>query len=164
VLEQADILVAHHGDRFDLPMFQGRLLINGLNPLPKICSIDTLKIARRHFKLNSNKLDYLAKVLGYKGKTENPKGLWKRTFFGEEKALRIMGKYNKNDVDILTYVFEKLMPFIPHKLLKRDILECKNEICDGNMVKKGFLDTNKGRYQRYRCKLCHSWSLGSKIM
>src|SRR5690554_6667888 len=63
-LSEADAIIAHNGDNFDLKFFNTRAVYHGFDLLPNIISIDTLKIARKHFNFNSNRLDYLAKFLG----------------------------------------------------------------------------------------------------
>lgn len=163
VIEQADAHVAHYGDGFDLPMFNTRLIVNGLDPLPKIKSLDTLKIAKRHFNFNSNKLDYLAKFLGYKGKMDNPKGLWMRCFEGDKASLKHMGKYNKVDIDILEYVFNKLMPFVQNHQLNMGMFlkgaRCPNPTCGSTNIEwRGYNYTRVSKYKRFVCKDCRGWS------
>jgi len=58
-LASADVLVGHNGDKFDLKVFNARLACHGLDPLPPIKTIDTLKVARKYFRFTSNRLDYL---------------------------------------------------------------------------------------------------------
>ena len=57
IAAQADEMVAHNGDRFDIKWFNTRNLVHGLPPLPHYKTVDTLTIARRHFYLQSNRLD-----------------------------------------------------------------------------------------------------------
>ena len=45
LMKQADYLVAHNGDRFDLPMVNNRLLGNRLDPIGHVQPTDTLKPA-----------------------------------------------------------------------------------------------------------------------
>ena len=54
VLSQADMLIAHNLDNFDLKKANARFLIHGLDPIPYNKNLDTLKVARRNFKFNSN--------------------------------------------------------------------------------------------------------------
>ncbi len=158
IISQADIWVAHFGVGFDIKMFNGRLLLSGLPPLPNIPHYDTCLLARSLFKLNSNKLDYLAKQLGYKGKTENAKGLWRKCFEGDEKSLKQMAKYNRNDVDILNFVFEKMMPFIKiHPITPKDA-KCKNLICQSSNIEfRGYGYNKNGKYRRFQCRECSTW-------
>ena len=160
VISQADAWVAHYGSHFDIKMVNGRLLLNGLEPLPNIKSYDTCILARSHFKLNYNNLDYLAKSLGYKGKTHNAQGLWRRCFEGDVKSLKQMGNYCKNDVDILTYVFEKLLPFLKtHPITPKNVL-CQNPICQSNDIEyRGYCVNKTGKHRRYQCKHCGSWGM-----
>ena len=70
VLSQADEAVGHNIDKFDMKWFNTRCLTNGLPSLGIIKTVDTLVIARRRFYFNSNRLDYIAKLLGYGGKNK----------------------------------------------------------------------------------------------
>ncbi len=112
VAAEADELVAHNGDNFDLKWFNTQCLQYGIQPLPEPKTIDTLKIARRRFKLNSNKLDYLAQLLLGKGKHNVPFETWKKIVLeNDPKALVEMVEYCKEDVRILEEVYEKISPF-----------------------------------------------------
>ena len=59
LLDEADIVIAHNGDAFDIKKANARFLYHDLELPSPYRSIDTLKIARRNFKITSNKLDYL---------------------------------------------------------------------------------------------------------
>ena len=56
-------MVAQNGDFFDMRWYNGRHLIHGLEPIPWGKTVDTYKIAKRYFNLNSYRLDYLGKLL-----------------------------------------------------------------------------------------------------
>lgn len=162
VIEQADAMVYHNGDRFDLPMFNGRLVFHGLAPLPKIPSIDTKKVAYSTFRFNSNRLDYLAKFLGYKGKTDNPSSLWIDCFMGDVEALKHMAKYNKNDIDINEFVYNKLSPFIKNNKVNMNMFmegaRCPN--CGGTQLQwRGYNRTRTQKYRRFQCQTegCMAW-------
>lgn len=158
-IKKADALTGHNSNSFDIKMIQGRLLLNGLPPLSNFQSYDTYRIAKKLFRLPSNKLDYLAKVLGLGKKTNNPSDLWQRAFDGDVKALKQMVKYNRNDVVILEKVFEKLMPHVKNNPLKRsEEAVCKNPACGSVQVRlKGTRMTKSGRNQEYCCVLCGSY-------
>ena len=111
VAEEADELIAHNGDKFDMRWFQGRCLIHGLPPLPKFKTVDTLKIARKHFNLNSNRLDYLGKLLLNEGKIHTDFDLWKCVMAGNKKALKEMVTYCEGDVCLLERVWKRLEPW-----------------------------------------------------
>ena len=64
VIGQADVIVHHNGDSFDKRYVDTRALVHGLPALPPVASIDTYKVAKSKLYLNSNKLDYIGKLLG----------------------------------------------------------------------------------------------------
>ena len=159
VLKKSDAIIGHNSNSFDVKMVQGRLLLNGLPPLPNIQSYDTYRIAKKLFRLPSNKLDYLARVLKIGKKTSNSPDLWQRAFDGDEKALKEMESYCRNDVLILEKVFDRLMPHVKNNPLKRsEEAKCKNPACGSVQVRlKGTRMTKSGRNQEYCCNLCGSY-------
>lgn len=110
VLHEADEIVAHNGDRFDLKWIRTRALFHGIGVMPSPKTIDTLKWAKRYFNFNSNKLDYIAKLLKVGAKMETGGlDLWKDIVFRKDQdALNKMVEYCKMDVQVLESVFEKL--------------------------------------------------------
>jgi predicted PolB exonuclease-like 3'-5' exonuclease len=112
IANQADELIAHNGDKFDLPWLQARCIYHGLDPTPIFNTVDTLVIARRRFKFNSNRLDYLGKHLLGEGKIETEFGLWKAILLENcSKAMAKMVRYCKKDVELLERVWHKLQPY-----------------------------------------------------
>ena len=55
LLEQADIVVAHNGDKFDIPKINARFILNGFQPPSPYKSVDTVKVAKKTFNFTSNK-------------------------------------------------------------------------------------------------------------
>jgi len=111
VINDADEMIAHNGDSFDLRWFNARRLINELEPIPYPKTVDTLKMARKHFALNSNRLDYLGKLLFGSGKVKTDFDLWKSVIDNDEKALNKMVRYCKRDVILLEHVWNKLRDY-----------------------------------------------------
>ena len=111
-VKRADELVAHNGDRFDLRWFNARRLYHDMDPIPASTTVDTLKIARKHFYFNSNRLDYLANLLLGEGKIKTEFDLWKNIVLkNDQTALKKMVQYCKKDVAILERVWEKLRDY-----------------------------------------------------
>lgn len=166
VLSDADLIVGHNVDAFDWKKLNTRFIYHGLPPLPKIRSVDTLKIAKKEFKFTSNKLDYIAQYLGVGAKMETPKGLWNRALMGDKAALKTMVEYNKQDVQVTEDVYLKLRPFYTvHANLStvddKHNGACKCPKCNSeNLNKRGTAKTNAGVFQRYQCQDCHGWSRG----
>lgn len=115
VIAEADILVYHNGDKFDLPNLKTRCLFHGLPPFPECRTMDTLKVARAKFRFNSNKLDYIGQYLGLGQKIKTEFSLWKNVMSPDKdvaaKALNKMVAYNKGDVILLEKVWDKLQNY-----------------------------------------------------
>lgn len=164
LLEKADIVIAHNGDRFDLKRSNTRFIEHGLKPLPPFKTVDTLKVAKRLFSFNSNRLDDLGRRLGV-GRKVNTGGfdLWEQCMQGEAKAWNRMKRYNAQDVRLLEAVYKKLLPYIdnhPHLGILMDTeVACRN--CGGtNLTKRGARITLTGKRQTYQCQDCGAWLTG----
>lgn len=171
LIEKADYVVAHNGDSFDIKNVNTRLIANGLEPLGHVQSIDTLKVVRQSFNLESNKLDYLAQFLGFEGKPHTSIDLWNRCWDGEPAALKEMLAYNENDSVLLEHVFHAITPYA--KTLPRlvDATEWRQEMCpycaSTERKPQGWHRTKVDTFPAYRCKTCRrpyrGWqSVGSK--
>ncbi len=77
VANEADELIGHNGDKFDLAWIRTRCLFHRIEMFPTYNTIDTLKIARSKFRFNSNRLDYIGKFLGLGQKNHTNFDLWK---------------------------------------------------------------------------------------
>jgi hypothetical protein len=161
VMSDADVLVAHNGDNYDIKYAETRMLVRGLSPLPPVPTIDTLKIARNRFLFNSNRLDYLGQVLGVGRKIHNEDDLWLRVMAGEKKAIQHMVTYNKGDVELLERVFLKLRPYIPNYINRQLFTQetgMRCPICGStHYTEEGHRYTSTRRYRRYQCQECGHW-------
>ncbi len=116
VYSEADETIAHFGDSFDLPWFQGRLAILNLPALPPIKTVDTKAWASKYFYFNSNKLDYLGAVMGFGHKLDTDFQLWKDICVKNDRAkLAYMCKYCGVDVIRLKQVHQRLSKYIKPK-------------------------------------------------
>jgi DNA polymerase elongation subunit (family B) len=116
VANQADELVGHNGDKFDLAWIRTRCIYHRIDMFPKYVTIDTLKVARSKFKFNSNKLNYIAQYLGIGQKIKTEYDLWKDIVLNKDKAaMEKMIKYCKMDVILLEKVHKELNNHIEHK-------------------------------------------------
>ena len=157
LMNEADVIISHNGNQFDLKKFNSRFIKNGLNPPRNYQSIDTLMVARNGFGFTSNKLDDLCEFFGLPKKTETNYDLWKRCFYGDAKALEDMVLYNKNDVSILEELYLKLRGWIkghPNMNLwnEESASVCPN--CSGEIEFDGDYYTPLNRYDAWRCKEC----------
>ena len=163
IAEEADELVAHNGDKFDLKWFQTRCLKHGLPPTNEKKTVDTLVIARRRFYFNSNKLDYIAKFLGLDGKDETDFGMWQDIVLNNcPRAMARMIKYCKRDVYLLEDVWRALSAYHKPKThagvaAGRDNWTCPH--CASEKVSKSKTrHTTAGTVQhQMRCGECHRY-------
>lgn len=116
LLNEADIVIAHNGDKFDLRKLNTRFMYHGMGTPSSYQSIDTLKHARKQMAVSSNRLDYLGQFFGLGKKLEHSGfDLWVRCMNHEEEAFNEMERYNIQDVLLLESVYLHLRPFIkPH--------------------------------------------------
>ena len=168
LLDEADIVVTHNGDMFDIPKINSRLIVNNLPPVSPYFSIDTCKICKKQFGFSSNKLDALASYFGFKHKLDTDFNLWKSCLEGDITALNYMEEYNKQDVILLEEVYIKLRPWIkghPNigNFMNDDIVRCA--CCGSNNMeldKDKYYYTSVGKYPLYICKDCGAISRGRK--
>jgi len=160
ILGEADEIIAHNGDRFDIKEIRTRAIQTGLLMFPKYRTLDTLKKARKYFSFHSNKLDYLGEVLKV-GRKLDHEGieLWKKVYAGDEDALNRMVQYCEQDVILLEDVFNVLSPYIDHNTnhaiqLGGHKYDCPN--CGGGDVELCHTDTTPMGYikRHMKCNDC----------
>ena len=167
LLDEADIVVAHNGDRFDVPKINARLLLNGFSPPSPYHSIDTLKIVRREFAFASNSLANVCEELGI-GKKMDSGGI--ETFLGcmsgDEKAWRHMKRYNKRDVQLSQKLYHFLRPWVKNHP-SVNLMSGEDDACPrcgkvGALRPKGYRYTKVSKFRRYVCEPtkggCGGWS------
>ena len=166
LFDEADIVIAHYGDGFDIPMLNNRFIMHDLIPPSFYKSIDTKKVASRYFKFPSNKLDYLAKQFGVGKKLKTDFELWDLCSQGNEEALKKMSEYNDVDVIVLEKVYLKLRPYIKsHPNLNiytsPEVPSCST--CGSiNLKEEKEYYTNSNKYETFRCVNCGAISRKTK--
>lgn len=112
ILNEADFIVAHNGDKFDFPWIKTRALFHNLSMYPKYRSVDTLKIARYNHNFPSNRLDDIGEYLNLGRKIKVDYALWDKVILEKsEKALDEMVAYCEQDVLLLEKVYDTLTKF-----------------------------------------------------
>lgn len=166
MFHEADVIVAHYGNKFDRKFINARLMAHGLGTIPRhIPQVDTWDLARRHLGLKSNRLDNLAKQFGVERKMDHGMGwrLWEEVRRGKKKYMRLMTRYCAQDVDCLEQVFHKLRHLaanIPHA--NKEGVTCAS--CGStHLQSRGVRRTKAGFYDRYKCQDCGSWNRGPKL-
>jgi len=119
-LSQADIVVAHYGDRFDIPYANERFLYHDLGPTTPFQSIDTKAESSRHFKAISHSLADRTHKHGLSEKLKNSGwSLWIGCLDGDEESWDEMETYNIADVAALEDWYYKIRPWIGHNGKKK---------------------------------------------
>ena len=165
LMREADILLGHNIDRFDIKKMNARFIKYGLDPLPKIQTIDTLKIAKRYFSFTSNKLEYLAKFLGCTPKSSHAKfsglELWTECLKNNQAAYDELRLYNEQDVLTQIEVYQKLAKY--DQSLNFQAYQYATCICGSTTFHKdGYNYTKQGQFQRYRCSQCGKIYIGKE--
>lgn len=166
VMDRADIIVAHNGDSFDIKKSNARFIVHGLPPPSPAKTVDTLKIARKHFRFDSNKLDNIGRYLGVGRKLPHTgKDLWLGCMAGDPKSWRVMRRYNAQDVRLLEAVYYKVRSWSSsHPDLRvwtgrTGCPACKSQ----NIQCRGFNVAKSRKTQRTQCRDCGHWYSGRII-
>lgn len=167
LFNEADIIIAHNGNSFDVKKTNARFVKHNLLPPEPYKTIDTKLVAKRYFNFNSNKLDDLGNYLGLGRKIQTGGfELWKGCMSGDRKSWNKMVSYNKQDVVLLEKVYQKLKPWMNNHpniaLLNDDKHACPN--CGSeNIHRRGIATTRVSKRQRYQCQDCGAWSQGESV-
>lgn len=165
LLDSADMVIAHNGERFDIPTVRNRCVVHGIRPWSPIKVIDTLRVAKKEFRFESNSLAFLANYLGVEEKDSHKNfpgfELWAECIAGNPEAWEEMQKYNIQDVLTLEAVYRKLLPWMrqhPNVAVfeEREDVLCPK--CGSDHVQfRGYAYTNVGKYRKFQCQSCGGW-------
>lgn len=160
LMDEADIILGQNSNSFDIKKLNARFLLNGMKPPSSYKKVDTMRIAKKHFAMTSNKLEYMADKLCTHKKLKHKQfggfDLWKECLAGNKKAWKQMELYNIHDVLATEELYRKLQPWdnsINYNLytdLKSTICSCGNKTFNKN----GYAYTSAGKFQRYSCAKC----------
>jgi len=117
-INKADATVAHNGDRFDILELNGRLAKHGLKPTNNPIQLDTLKMAKAHFRYSGgNSLMNLCEfhdLDAVKGSCSIE--TWIAACEGDADAIKTVRIYNEGDIPPLRELYLIQRPFAPAKL------------------------------------------------
>lgn len=112
LLDEAELVCGHNGDRFDIRKINTRIAFYGITPPSKYKTIDTLKKVRRIFGLNDNSLDAIGRYFGLGGKDGHYADLWEGCLKGKKEAWKKFIAYNSQDVLLLEKIYNKIEPWL----------------------------------------------------
>ena len=158
LLDDADVVIAHNGDQFDIKVAVGRFILYGM-PVPSpFKTVDTKKMVKEVARYNSNSLDDLCSLLGLGKKLKTDFDLWQGCIDGDMASWHKMVKYNRMDVLLLEKLYYRLLPFAKNhpNLAFWTRGECPK--CGGHNVQyRGVARCITRTYQRFQCIDCGSW-------
>lgn len=167
ILNRADIIIGHNGDRFDLPWINSFLIRHNFRPVSPSFTVDTLKVAKKAFRFTSNKLENLAIELDCTPKESHAKfpgfALWSEYLKGNEEARAEMDHYCRQDVGTLEEIYLKLRPYIknhPNVSLFEERTEDRPHCskCGSHKIQyRGYATTAVSKFRRYVCTDCGGW-------
>lgn len=163
LLTDADIVVGWNSKQFDVRHLNREFKSLGM-PLPApFHQVDLMRVAKKQFYQLSYKLDYTAQFFGDGAKqTHEGFGLWEGCMAGDPKSWKKMASYCKQDVRITDRLYGDLLPYIPGHPNLNLILDSETPICPScgslELRREGYRLTQVGKYQRYQCRDCGSWS------
>lgn len=162
LLDEADIVVHYNGRSFDIKHLQREFAQAGLQPPSPFKQVDLLLAVKRQFKFQSNKLDFVSKQLGLKGKVSHTgHQLWVDCLNGDPKAWALMARYCRQDVRLTEELYDRLLPWLPNHphrgLWTGESVSCGS--CGSTQLqRRGTAYAKTGAYQRFQCQSCGSWS------
>ena len=157
LLDEADIVIGHNGDRFDIRKLNARFIDNEMIPPSPYRTIDTLKVARKEFAFVSYKQDFLTKHFKLEQKLSTEFQLWVDCMHGNQARLNEMQEYNRHDVMGLEEVYLKLRPYIknhPNLGVLMDMDVCPNCGCEHIDETESIYFTTANQFPVYRCQGC----------
>ena len=157
LLDEAEIVIGHNLDRFDIRKLNARFIDNDINPPSPFRSIDTLKVARKEFAFVSYKQDFLTKHFELENKLKTEFQLWVDCMQGDQTRLDEMAKYNRHDVMGLEQVYLKLRPYIknhPNLGVLVDMDVCPTCGCEYLDETDSVYFTTANKFPVYRCQGC----------
>jgi hypothetical protein len=165
LLDKADVVIGWNSASFDTKHMMREFLQAGMNPPSPYKDLDLMRVVKSQFRMPSNKLDYVSKLLDVGQKVKHSGfDLWVDCMAGKKKAWVEMKEYQIQDVNLLVDLYEKLKPWIKNgpNVALHDGIDggCRN--CGSvNLQRRGIAKTNTSTYQRFQCQDCGSWNRGT---
>lgn len=169
LLDEADVVVGYNSDSFDIPWVNEQLMIHGISLPSPYMMVDLYKLNKRHLRMPSRKLDYMALDLMGERKVQHRGFMLWVDCMGEDgpvkdKAWKEMEKYAKKDTLLLEPLLEIMRPFI--RSINYGLFSDSDFVCthcgSRNLQARGFRTTTAGKFQRYQCQDCGCWSTDPK--
>lgn len=160
---ESDIIVGHNLDAFDIKKANAMFLRYDLPPPSPYKTVDTMKVAKKYFKFDMNKLNFLARHLGLGQKLKHTGwDTWLGCLEGDPTAWGVMRDYNAQDVELLEKVYLILRPW--HSTHPNLNLYSEKHNCptcgSGKVQRRGYSYAKVQIRQRFCCTDCGHWWSG----
>jgi hypothetical protein len=185
LLSEADLVVTYNGVSFDIKHLHTLMIEHGLKLPTPHKDVDLLKIVKKRFRFLSNKLQHVSEQLDLGSKLQHGgHELWTGWMAGDERSIRTMTRYCKQDVRLTEDLFTHLreLHWIPSSVmpatmrtppprnpdkqgrpagdggLSAEALSAIGDACpwcgSTDLHKAGFNYTSVGAYRRWLCGGC----------
>lgn len=164
---EADFIIGQNSKAFDVKKLNERFLKYDIAPPSPYRQIDTYVLSKKHFAPTSHKLEYRSKNLNKKFKKMDHSKfpgftLWSACTAGNQDAWKEMALYNIFDVKA-TEEYYNIIKKWDNTLnfnVYTDDLTNKCNCGSPRLQKRGFGHTNTGKFQRFQCTSCGTWTQG----
>lgn len=161
LLNEADIVVAFNGKKFDVRKINAKFFEYGLPEPSPYSIVDPMLICKENFSLTSNKMDWVAKkALGLEGKSKTDLELWIKSQAGDVEALDYMQSYCDQDVVTLEDIYLAVRHWdkrTPNSAIFYPDNEMRCTCCgstDLTLEPKSTAITGLSKFSVYRCNNC----------
>lgn len=171
-----DESVAHYGTKFDIRFLNSRMAMYSLPRLKPIKLIDTHRILKKYFILNTNKLDSAIKFFNCPfGKPSLDWSVWRRVSLGERKAHKILRHRCHYDVLSLAWLYKHKLRVYATGAVNKSLAHDKGLVDDtkirsqllraicpncgshGTMRREGYAYAKTSTKIQLSCKKCFKW-------
>ncbi len=161
LFDEADIVIAHNGKKFDERKANARFMYWGLGPASPVMMIDTVVHARRYFANYSNSLNELGRLyLEIEKEPHEGFQLWRDVMSNIPGAWAKMQRYNRKDIVLLEKIYLLIRPWIkghPNMNHFIDGIVCPNCGSEDKAVVRKYYYTGAYRYPQYQCGNCSKY-------
>lgn len=166
VWNQADVIVAYNGIRFDRPYFYAKLLEHGFEIPPNTPFVDPYFAAKSNLGISRKSLDNVARFLQLDvQKTPVDGRIWKQATHGSpaerSQALTYIAEHCRLDVLVLEAVYLRLRPLMRTHPRVGELGACRH--CGGKrLVRRGWRPAVAGgKFKRLvvQCKKCSAYEI-----
>lgn len=162
LIDQADVVIAYNGKKFDKKKMNAKFLEYGLPEPSPYKIVDPYLIVKGNFSLTSGKMDYVAKYISdiEEGKLKTNLKLWLDCMKDDEDALDRMQDYCDGDIGVLERVYLAIRHWdknSPNLAVHYDDEKPRCNSCgsdDLELLPNKSAQTNLSKFEVHRCNNC----------